>query len=240
LLVAGGRFYTYTDDSCDSVHNLNTSINTSIITLSWCPEVRQEHDTSKCETFDPAKLSAVSKEVMDKRHRTILLDAGEGNQMEVGTALRNQRMQKENSSMETKLKSRLARWRAVSKVTSAVATPLSTTGYITQGNVFIVSVKISEAPTVAVALVHTVNKKQSGKMWPFNRLQIGEVETVGLQILQPAAKNPLVWQHHEYFLCRQPQRLLYQLHPPAYIATKDQQTSMVTINLTENADGILH
>ena len=124
-------------------------------------KVRQEHDTSKCETFDPAKLSAVSKEVMGKRHRTILLDAGEGNQMEVGTALRNQRMQKENSSMETKLKSRLARWRAVSKVASAVATPLSTTGYITQCNVFIVSVKISEAPTIAMALVHTVTEQEA-------------------------------------------------------------------------------
>ena len=102
--------------------------------------VRQEHDTSKCECFDPAQLSAIRKEVMDKRHRTIVLDAGDGNKMEVGTALRNKRMQKENSRMQTKMKSRLARLSTVSKVTSAVATPLSTTGFLKQGHIFIVSV----------------------------------------------------------------------------------------------------
>ena len=100
--------------------------------------VRQEHDTSKCECFDPAQLSAISKGVMDKRHRTIVLDAGDGNKMEVGTALRNKRMQKENSSMQTKMKSRLARWSTVSKVTSAVATRLSTTGFLKQGDIFMV------------------------------------------------------------------------------------------------------
>lgn len=204
--------------------------------------VRQEHDSSKCETFDIRQLGAISKEEMDKRHRAILLDAGDGNQLEVGSALSNKRMHKENSSMETKMKSRLARWSAVSKITSAVATPLSTNGYVTQGDIFIVSIKINTLPTIAIAQVHTVNKKQSGKMWPFNRLQIGEVETVGLEIfaqeIAQTESNSLVWQHDEYYLCRQPQRLLYQLHPPAYFATKDQYTSMVTIRLSENSDGI--
>jgi hypothetical protein len=75
-------------------------------------------------------------------------------------------------------------------------------------------------------------------MWPFNRLQLGEVETVGLQIFKQDEDNSLLWLHDEYYLCRQPQRLLYQLHPPAYIATKDQYTSMVTIRRSENSEAI--
>ena len=142
--------------------------------------------------------------------------------------------------MQTKMKSRLARWSTVSKVkvTSAVATPLSTTGFLKQGDIFIVSVRIGAVPSIAIAQVHTVNKKQSGKMWPFNRLQLGEVETVGLQIFKQDEDNSLLWLNDEYYLCRQPQRLLYQLDPPAYIATKDQYTSMVTIRLSENSEAI--
>jgi hypothetical protein len=78
--------------------------------------LRKDYSYSKCHEFNAESSGAVREGVMARRWRAVVLNAGEGRQMEVGRALRNARNTIESAHMETKLNSRIGRWRKASLV----------------------------------------------------------------------------------------------------------------------------
>ena len=208
-------------DSCEQTTELGT--------MSALLNLRKGHSHSKCHTFDPNNCNAIAAEVMRRRWRAVVLDAGDGRQMEVGTALRNARRQIETAHSETKLNSRIARWKRAGLVKGHPAPPLDTSQHVKVGDVFLMAFSAS---VVIPAVVTTVNKKFKNGLRPFGQLPLIDVETLGVQLFQQP-DNEDRWVHWTYYLQRVPQCLLHKLHAPGCLVTKDPMSGRVSLVLQD-------
>ena len=156
-------------------------------------------------------------------HWQVTLDAGNGQRMEVGTLLRERRIKEEGALSAAKKESRHVLWRKKNEALEGELgpNPIAAMEKLRLDDICLVAMSRS---WVAPAIIVTPNRTKKNGLRPIGSLAAGDIETVGLELLQSAGDQP--WIRWKDELLRAPLRILERLPLESYVKQKKADGTM--------------
>ena len=158
-----------------------------------------------------------------------------GTVQSIHTAIKNKYANIESAFLDTKIKARLQRWQKMAVLKNRPTEPPEVESMIRDGDIFLVTVSGTK---LVPAIIQTLNNTYKNGLRPRGRLKLKELETVGLETMKRTDTGR--WVHDQYFLCRDPQRLIHQIQtgPQSCMVNKNAYTHHISLSLSEKQEQV--